>query len=236
MTEIKTFSFNARLTKPIRLAVAADLHGCEYGRIIDTLSKVAPDALLCPGDTLHKASPDDKGLDFLRAAVKCFPVFCSMGNHEVKHGTDIRHNIRATGATLLDNEFTGFGGINIGGLSSGYTVSSVQGRFKKTPPPDIDAMKDFFASNGFKLLLCHHPEYFDSYLKNKSVDLVVSGHAHGGQWRVFGQGIFAPGQGFFPKYTSGLYRGRLLVSRGLSNHTFIPRIFNKPQLIIIEIK
>lgn len=235
MTEINTYSFNASLEKPLRLALVADLHGSRYDGLLHTLSKLAPDALICPGDTLHNALPTDSGLAFLRAASARFKVFCSIGNHEVKHGVDVKDHIRATGAVLLDDSFTEFGGISIGGLSSGYTVSSVQGRFKKTPPPNTDALKDFFAADGFKLLLCHHPEYFGNYLKNKSVDLIVSGHAHGGQWRIFGQGIFAPGQGIFPKYTSGLYENKLLVSRGLSNHTIIPRIFNKTEIIIIEL-
>lgn len=236
MTEITKYSFDAGLKKPLRLAVVADLHSEEYGGILGELKALSPDALLCPGDTLHTANQSEKGLDFLRDATENSPVFCSIGNHEVKHGTDIRGNIRATGATLLDNEFTDFCGVKIGGLSTGYAVSSVQGRLKKTPPPDVKALDGFFAADGFKLLLCHHPEYFKPYLEDKSVDLVISGHAHGGQWRIFGRGVFAPGQGIFPKYTSGLYHGKLLVSRGLSNHTFIPRIFNKPQIILIELK
>ena len=90
---------------------------------------------------------------------------------------------------------------------------------------------NFSNKEGFKLLLCHHPEYYSKYIKDIDVDLTLSGHAHGGQWRILGQGIFAPGQGIFPKYTSGLIDGRLIVSRGLGNTHRIPRINNKPEII-----
>ena len=234
--EINRYEISAGLKTPIRAAVVADLHSEPFGALIEELKKISPDVILCPGDTLHRASPDEKGLDFLREASKLFPTFCSIGNHEVKHGEDIRSYIRKSGAVLLDGEWTEFRGITVGGLSTGYLAEKKQGRLKKTPPPDLKGLDGFFARESYKILLSHHPEYYPRYLKDKSVDLIISGHAHGGQWRLFGRGVFAPGQGFFPKYTSGLYDGKLLVSRGLSNRTAIPRIFNNPELIIIDLK
>ena len=236
MTELTRFSFKAGLQNPLRLAVVADLHSDDYTELLETLKQLSPDAILCPGDVIHTANEGERGFDFLRDASKLFPTFCSVGNHEVKQGGDVRHILRATGAVLLDNEFTEFRGIKIGGLSSGYTPESIQGRFKVTPPPQLSALDGFFKAEGYKLLLSHHPEYFPRHLKNKNADLIISGHAHGGQWRIFGRGIFAPGQGIFPKYTSGLYENKLIVSRGLSNHICIPRIFNKKQLILIELR
>ncbi|MBQ3816071.1 MAG: metallophosphoesterase, partial [Clostridia bacterium] len=59
---------------------------------------------------------------------------------------------------------------------------------------------------GFHILLCHHPEYWEPLVHGRRIELTVSGHAHGGQWRIFGRGVYAPGQGLFPRYTSGLYR------------------------------
>jgi len=87
-----------------------------------------------------------------------------------------------------------------------------------------------------KILLSHHPEYYAQYIKATKIDLTVSGHAHGGQWRFFGQGIFAPGQGFFPKYTAGVHDDRLIISRGLGNPHPIPRFNNPPELVIVEIE
>jgi hypothetical protein len=130
----------------------------------------------------------------------------------------------------------GVGGITIGGLSTGYVEGLKQGRLKKTPRPRLEALEGFFAKDGFKILLSHHPEYYPRYLKDKNVGLIISGHAHGGQWRMFGRGVFAPGQGLFPKYTSGIHDGRLIISRGAVNNSKpIPRFFNPSEILEIQI-
>jgi predicted MPP superfamily phosphohydrolase len=232
--ETVTHRIKAGLEKPLRAAVVSDLHGSSAEDLLEELKSLEPNLILCPGDTLHSASLEDNGLDFLRRAVGIAKTFCSLGNHEVKHGGDIRDAIRATGAVLLDNEYAEHAGLVIGGLSTGYRAGEEQSRIKEPPAPNVKALDGFFAAEGFKLLLSHHPEYYPKYLCGKGADLILSGHAHGGQWRIFGRGVFAPGQGLFPKYTSGFY-GKMLVSRGLSNNTFIPRIFNKPELIILEL-
>ena len=233
---ISNYKINAGLEAPLKAVVVADLHSNPFDELMEKLKALSPDLILCPGDFIHRADPSESGLDFLREASGLCSVFCSMGNHEVKHGRDVRDDIRATGAILLDNEFVSFGDITIGGLSTGYSQEIKQSRLKPPPPPEIGKLDVFFEKKGFKILLSHHPEYYDRYLKDKAVDLIISGHAHGGQWRIFGRGIFAPGQGLFPKYTSGFYDGKLLVSRGLSNKTKIPRIFNSPEIIILELK
>ena len=94
-----------------------------------------------------------------------------------------------------------------------------------------------------RLLIAHFPEQIDEYLKG-NFDIVLSGHAHGGQWRIPGliDGVYAPGQGLFPKYTSGVYMHgdtAHIVSRGLwkpSTLIAVPRVFNRPELVIIDIK
>ena len=100
----------------------------------------------------------------------------------------------------------------------------------------------FEAAEGYKILLSHHPEFWsmrEPMLKDRRIDLVLSGHAHGGQWRIFGHGIFAPGQGLFPKYTEGIHcgpYGQLIVSRGLSNpYRKIPRLGNPCEVVLIEL-
>ena len=86
-----------------------------------------------------------------------------------------------------------------------------------------------------RLLLCHHPEYYPDYIRGTDIELTVSGHAHGGQWSIFGRGVFAPGQGLFPKYTAGVYDGgRLVVSRGVTNTVRIPRFFNPTEIVVIN--
>ena len=91
---------------------------------------------------------------------------------------------------------------------------------------------------GFRILLSHHPEYHPRYLADRQIHLTVSGHAHGGQWRIGSRGVYAPGQGLFPKYVGGLYpigNGTLCVSRGMRNTVRIPRFFNPCEIVILDL-
>ena len=143
--------------------------------------------------------------------------------------------VKETGAVMLDNEYVEFMGVKIGGLTSGFAYGGVQGKFEKTPEPKLEFLNEFDSLDGFKILLSHHPEYYPRYIKETGINLTLSGHAHGGQWIFFGKGVFAPGQGIFPKYTSGMHDGRFIVSRGLGNPHLIPRINNAPEFIVINI-
>ena len=230
----------------LRLAVASDLHGCPHDQILDAIREAHPDHILIPGDLT-----DDEGLadescaayEFLRACAAIAPTYYSLGNHELacyhrgnpwrhplpKPLTDeIRARIQATGAILLDNAFVHDGPLCIGGLTSG-----IHG---KKNEPNQDALAAFAKEPGYRILLCHHPEYFVPYIEKTDVELTVCGHAHGGQWRLFGLAAYAPGQGILPKYTAGVIRGRCVISRGLGNHTWIPRIFNRPELLIVTVE
>ena len=127
--------------------------------------------------------------------------------------------------------------ILVGGLTSGITLDLRENDWNSgttSRPPQLEWLEDFAARDGYHILLCHHPEYYPRYLKPyDSIDLVLSGHAHGGQWRFFDRGIFAPGQGFFPKLTSGVHQ-RLVISRGLSNTTRFPRLNNPCEIVYID--
>ena len=214
----------------LKFAFVSDLHDCENEPILSKISAMNVDALLVGGDFIHNNFFCERGFEFLEAASKILPVFCALGNHEFGYLGDLRSRILNTGATLLDNGFVSFKGINIGGLTSGYFYS------KNAHHPNTDFLTEFSQLKGFKLLISHHPEYYPKYIKDLPVDLTLSGHAYGGQWRLFGRGVFAPGQGFLPKYTSGVYDERLLVSRGLGNQTVVPKINNPPEICIINIR
>jgi predicted MPP superfamily phosphohydrolase len=129
---------------------------------------------------------------------------------------------------LLDNESTDFHGIRIGGLSSAWEK------------PDLAFLDRFEREDGYRVLLCHHPEVWRDYVDGRDIDLTLCGHAHGGQIRLFGQGLFAPGQGLLPRYTGGLYEGphgNMIVSRGLANTAPppIPRLFNPREVVTIRL-
>ena len=95
-----------------------------------------------------------------------------------------------------------------------------------------------YDSNLYTILLSHRPELFDTY-KEKNIDLVLTGHAHGGQIRLFNKGLVAPNQGLFPKSTSGIFlcnNTSMITSRGIGNSVLPFRINNNPELVIIKIK
>ncbi len=222
-----------KLHTPVKLAVVADLHNVYSAALLDAIRAEAPTLVAVVGDVVHGEMQTADGLRFLSEISAQLPTFISPGNHEWRV-QNICREIEKTGARLLDDDFLLFGDMVIGGLSSGYRGKE-QGRFRRTPNPETAWLESFLCADGFRLLLCHHPEYYPRLLRDKDIDLTLSGHAHGGQWRPFGVALFAPGQGFFPRYTGGLHDGKFIVSRGLSNRVAIPRLFNPPELVTVEL-
>lgn len=233
--EITRYTFNADVKQTLTFAFVSDLHDSDNEPILKELVNIAPNAVLVGGDFVHDTELYEKGIDFLKLCAEKFPTFCSLGNHEMKCDRDIVSMVKESGAVLLDNCSARFEGVNIGGLTSGYGKMSKQGHFDKSPEPDLAFLESFSRLDGMKILLSHHPEYYPRYIKDKNIDLTLSGHAHGGQWRFFGRGVFAPNQGIFPKYTSGIHDGKFIVSRGLGNKTRIPRINNKEEILVITV-
>ena len=240
--------------KKIRFAVVSDLHSQEDTQIeatVELLRDAQPDYILCPGDIFERLDGSDAhhkkaGFELLSAASEIAPTFYSIGNHENGgvcswnafkwmridcipryYDAEELDAIWDTGAILLDDGFVIEDGMAFGGLSSGL--------INKERLPNLEWLDEFCSLGCPKVLLCHHPEYYKKYLKGMDIDLIVSGHAHGGQWRLFGRGLFAPGQGIFPRYTSGVYENRLVVSRGLKEARRLPRIFNPTEVVIIKI-
>ena len=236
-----------RVASKERLLILADLHQQTEPQYADEWLSLSPQAILIPGDFLEwseRPAERDQTLALLERLAEQVPTFYTLGNHELGlrgnrlptgEGTcDTEYQARAErfakditncGAQLLRNEYTHLRSLCIGGLtpSGGSTLDTAW----------LDSMAN---EEGFRLLLCHHPEYYEPYVQRHGLDLTVAGHAHGGQWRVFGRGVYAPGQGLFPRYTSGLYdENRLLVSRGLSERMPFPRVFNKRQAILLTL-
>lgn len=237
--KITEYKVKAPVCRNICAAFVADTHDKPYGKIIDEIQKRKVDLILITGDIIY-AHDDvaDNGFKMLVDFSRIAPTFMSLGNHEGGAVRVVREKCAEAGVTLLEDACIEFEGIKIGGLTSGYIVDGVglpESHWKNTPEPNLDWLNKFSQEDGFKLLLNHHPEYYPRYIKSMNIDLILSGHAHGGQWRIFGRGVFAPGQGIFPKYTSGMHDERLIVSRGLANNApLIPRLFNSKELIFID--
>ena len=249
--KITTYQVNTKgLPRSLRIALVADLHNRAPDEMLGAVASLSPDLVCIAGDLTEAldGTEDEKntnGFAALDALCRIAPTFYAPGNHEV--GASHRHlrkypptpdkvritpenraRIERSGACFLDNTHTTWEGIAIGGLGTGLQSPDKM--------PDTDALQGFFALEGYKILLCHHPEYYARFLRDKDVDLVLSGHAHGGQWRLFGRGLYAPDQGVFPRYTSGMHEGRLIVSRGTANTGgVIPRLFNRSEVVCIQI-
>ena len=236
-----------RLSSAERLLILADLHQQAKEDYARQWLAADPTAVLIAGDWLEgekRPQGRTQALELLRRLAEHCPVFYSLGNHELglpgnrlptgegeqSTGLALRTARRIKqmtdcGVELLCDRYTHWHSLCIGGLSPacGQTLATAW-------------LADMAREDGFRLLLCHHPEYYEPYVRRYGLDLTVSGHAHGGQWRIFGRGIYAPGQGLLPRYTSGCYDdGHLLVSRGLAERHPVPRIFNAKQAILLEL-
>ena len=230
MKRIRTeYTFRTgKVKKTLRFAVASDLHSDSFDDVLEEFN--CCDAVLIPGDLVdrHRRN-NENALRFLQTVPEIVPVFYSIGNHEskFKDREDYLKKVAESRVTLLDNESTDFYGVRIGGLSS--TLSK---------EPDSAFLDRFEQEDGYRLLLCHHPEMYRDYVSGRNIDLTLCGHAHGGQIQFFGRGLYAPGQGLFPKLTHGLHDGgKMLISRGMTNGAKprVPRINNPCELIILNL-
>jgi len=235
---IAEYTVFASIEQDIIVALVSDLHDRPFEAIRQAFSDRKPDIVAITGDLMNGYAADsNNGLAFLEYAASIAPTFYSLGNHEWRFDAEDLLAVCKTGAIPLDNAAVQYQDINIGGLSSGFHGDRTQGNLKNTPPPDTRWLDAFSRLKGYKLLLSHHPEYYDEYIKPLPVELTLSGHAHGGQIRLCGHGLFAPGQGVFPKYTSGMYDNRLIVSRGLANTAkFVPRLWNETELVFVTLQ
>jgi predicted MPP superfamily phosphohydrolase len=234
---ITEYKIKADIKKPIRFAFLSDLHDRPNGPLIKAIRETHAEAVLVGGDFIHNNELYERGFEFLRLSAKLLPTFCSVGNHEMKYiKGDLIERVNESGAILLNNCAIKYKDIIIGGLTTGYTEKGRQSHFEETPAPNLEFLQEFSSMRGFKILLSHHPEYYPRYIKEMPIDLTLSGHAHGGQWCFFGRGVYAPGQGLFPKYTHGMHDGKFIVSRGLSIQNPVPRINNKPEIIVIQLE
>ena len=224
-----------KVQNQVTLAVATDLHDSFFGEnqreLIAAIRAEAPDALLLVGDMCE--SPDE--MDGVRALVEGLvgeiPILYTTGNHECQGSEDkqIKAALREMGATVLEGDSVELGGIRIAGTDDPLCLTRADWQAQ------LEACRA--QDDTFTVLMAHRPERVDSYATG--FDLVVSGHAHGGQICIPGllDGLWAPNQGWFPEYTSGLYpleEGQLAVSRGLCKSA-IPRLFNRPELMILHI-
>lgn len=242
-----------KLDTELRIACVSDVHGRRVPGAISALKAIDPDVILLAGDILeisvdYMKQRNETSLNFLEQISAIAPTYYCFGNHEIyfshaKRGQSkvsdpelLKRNIKrinSLGIHIVNDSVEPFGDkIAIGGVVCGYDKDPSDRR----DAPSVSTIEMLENSNKFKILLCHYPHYYHKHLKNSKLDLIVSGHAHGGQWRLFGRGIYAPHQGIFPRYTSGIYDGRFIINRGAANNARpIPRLFNPCEVLDIHV-
>lgn len=245
------------LTSPARVVVISDLHSREYGEDNSTLLALIaaqhPDAVFAVGDMINRSADEEDILQFLELLVKLqeiAPVYYSPGNHESDYMTDrdsgLLGRVSATGVTVLLDEYveTQLGGntVRIGG-TMGHYYRYEWSEEQKNDPPDYAMQEEIGSTDVPSIVLMHMPENMiaDSARKNWNADLYISGHTHGGVVRLpLIGGLVAPTQGLFPKYDQGFFtvdgRLKLIITSGLAGYGPIPRIFNRPEICVINLK
>ena len=223
----------------VRAVIIADLHDDDYGekmeRLTDKIFPLEPDLVLIPGDLCGEKTSDVHSFALLEA-LKDYPVVYSTGNHEEHRPDlpDLLRELKARGALVPEQESFLF--------QKGSTRLEILSLpcLKKEEYYTAGEINEKFRTDNYRILLSHRPNWQNLY-KDVDCDLVISGHAHGGQWHIPGtrQGLIAPSFEFFPKYTEGVHdvNGRkLLISRGMTEKTHgIFRLYNNPELVVLDL-
>ena len=233
----------------IKIVLITDLHSHMYGngqrKIIKKIMDQNPDLIALAGDILDDEVPTHGTEVFLDAIKNIAPIYYVTGNHEIwtRDVSNVKDIFKSYGVSVLENNYEE---VNINGID--LILAGVE-------DPDIipyerpqsnwyeeveEGLLNVGNKEGYKILLSHRPELVDFY-NTLDFDMVLSGHAHGGQVRIpfILNGLYAPHQGFFPKYAGGVYDHENythIVSRGSSFNPKLPRIFNPPEVVSITIK
>ncbi|SDK91364.1 hypothetical protein SAMN05660472_02235 [Natronincola ferrireducens] len=226
-----------------------DLHGKSFGKeqktLVKKIKKAQPDLIVFTGDLVDsRRYNEEHSIKLIKEITEIAPVYYVTGNHEWRSGRfeTLEKTLVNSGVKVLRNTSDKIEKqqdeiyiIGIDDPVSYYTINTE----KNTVENALDISTKGIPSDGsFKILLAHRPELFDLY-SQYNIDLVFSGHAHGGQIRLpFIGGLVAPHQGFLPKYTSGKYmegNSIMIVNRGLGNSIFPQRLFNRPEIIVVRL-
>ena len=247
---VRTYEIkDERIQGKLRIALVTDLHSCKYGegqsKLLSVLEEQHPDVILLGGDIFDDVLSDERTNEFLAGISGKYPCYYVTGNHECWAGGNAYRSKMETlqkyGITRLSGESTlletGSGTVRLCGIDDPDIVL-VQSQLNANA--ELLDLKGSISDKEFTILLTHRPELIDKY-EQAGFDLVLAGHAHGGQVRIPGimNGFYAPNQGLFPKYAGGRYEKNgmtMIVSRGLAKEsTKFPRFCNPPELVIIDL-
>lgn len=254
MQTVKYTVDSEKINEKIKIVFISDLHNCFYGgtdqsALIEEIDNNSPDIVLFGGDIIDEYGGTQYALAIMELASEKYNCCYSPGNHEMLRDDydEFRKQVENLGIYVLEGSSVCFN-INNQTVNVFGAVDALEGIPDDNNPfiTQLDSCIELSKRNAddFNILLGHQPEIIDSYL-NGEFDLILSGHAHGGQWRfpiILEQGFWAPDQGFRPKYTNGMFEHEdsvHIISKGLARPLrmiLIPRIYNRPEFTIIEIE
>lgn len=254
---ITNLKVKSNVNKSIRIVQISDLHSKEFGKDNNILYKAImnqkPDIIVATGDLIDSNMKRiNEIIEFCSRLNKKVPIYYILGNNEMRCSrvNEIVEKLKQKNINVLENEISKIkikgNIINILGLAEKRVDKGEMFYSKVNSRYEIENVENLFRKlenlKGIKIVLSHYPENFEyvgNYSYNKyNFDIMFSGHAHGGQFILPGLGgVFAPGQGLFPKYYKGIYgnKNKLVVSRGLGNSGFPLRLFNRPNLVIVDL-
>lgn len=222
----------------LKIVQVSDLHDATFGNkqsiLLKKIETAKPDLIFITGDLIDSNRYDlQNSLDLVEQLIPLAPIYYVTGNHEIATN-DVLHiktSLSDLGVIVLSNEETMIKKegepLRIIGIEDPLAGVSVE-----------DALKTFKKKDDFTLVLSHRPEAFLAY-EESGFEVIFTGHAHGGQFRIPGLGgLVAPGQGLFPKYTAGVYEENetnMVVSRGLGNSIIPVRVFNAPEIVVVTL-
>lgn len=243
--DISTYTLTSKkmIKDNVKIIQISDLHCKSFGKaqqiLLAQIENISPDIIVITGDLIDgRTNPKNYNNSFIlvNELADKYPIYYVTGNHEyyADYAEEIKEKLSSLGVIVLDNSSSHTSikntSFNIWGIDDNYSYSSES------------ILKDLTSNikeSDINILLAHRPEYFNQY-SSYDFDFIFSGHAHGGQFRIpfMHKGIAAPGQGIFPELTEGyhtLNNSTMIISRGLGNSIFPFRLFNHPELVVLEI-
>lgn len=247
---VTQYSLTAEVAQEIRMVQLSDLHGMLFGEgnkeLVEAVRAQVPDIIAMTGDMFSMDADKDQVNDvcqLVRLLCEICPVYYALGNHEIAymgaHSDDVLTLLEESGAIILEQTYSdiliGDQTIRIGGCY-GYLLSR-----KYRDDTEQDFLDEFLNTDSVTILLAHMPEGLLDYncIDAWDVDLVLSGHTHGGQVRLpLIGGLYDPEVGWFPEYEKGVFqreRSAVVVSAGLGSSTEIPRFCNRPEIVVVDL-
>lgn len=233
-----------------QIAHISDLHCAEFGEnnktLLDMISGISPDIIVITGDLIDTRYDDESvGINFAKAATLIAPTYFVSGNHEIDNDNydAIADSLENVGVTVLRGEsvrlYKSDDYITLVGIDDARVIAGKKSTERSRDIIESELERMPSVGEDYTILLAHRPDLIELY-EDKGYDLVFSGHAHGGQFRLpLIGGLYAPGQGLFPKYTEGVHavgNTDLVISRGLGNASFPFRINNNPEIVALTLK